>query len=134
VSQAIQYDPVTRTNPHIAPRHNRPSSRRRGPDQATCRTESGFQAAGGYTNQTQNVAALKRARDQDLAVHPGQDIEYVIGDDDKSSRDRFALDHERGEPTTPRTTRRSWSELSRACFHRSGGTAPTSDESSTEHV
>ena len=25
----------------------------------------------GYTQNTQNVAALKRARDQDLAVHPG---------------------------------------------------------------
>jgi len=25
------------------------------------------------TQNTQNVAALKRARDQDLAVHPGQD-------------------------------------------------------------
>jgi len=30
------------------------------------------------------VAALKRARDQDLAVHPGQDIEYVV-DDEKTS-------------------------------------------------
>jgi DNA polymerase I len=43
---------------------------------------------------TQNVAALKRAREQDLAVHPGQDIEYVIVDDEKSSRDRVALAHE----------------------------------------
>ena len=43
---------------------------------------------------TQNVAALKRARDQDLGVHPGQDIEYVVVDDEKSSRDRVALAHE----------------------------------------
>jgi len=30
----------------------------------------------GYSQNTQNVAALKRAREQDLAVYPGQDIEY----------------------------------------------------------
>jgi DNA polymerase I len=48
----------------------------------------------GYTQNTQNVAALKRARDQDLAVHPGQDIEYVVVDDDKNSRERVALAHE----------------------------------------
>jgi len=38
----------------------------------------------GYTQNTQNVAALKRARDQDLAVHPGQDIQYVVDDDEKT--------------------------------------------------
>jgi DNA polymerase I len=43
------------------------------------------------------VAALKRARDQDLAVHPGQDIEYVVVDDEKSSRERVALAHEETE-------------------------------------
>ncbi|WMT10227.1 hypothetical protein NP511_21525 [Natrinema thermotolerans] len=48
----------------------------------------------GYTQNTQNVAALKRAREQELAVHPGQDIEYVVVDDEKSSRDRVALAHE----------------------------------------
>jgi DNA polymerase I len=47
-----------------------------------------------YTQNTQNVAALKRARDHDLSVHPGQDIEYVVVDDEKSSRDRVALVHE----------------------------------------
>ncbi|WP_425498625.1 hypothetical protein [Natrinema salinisoli] len=40
------------------------------------------------------MAALKRARKQDLAVHPGQDIEYAVVDDKKSSRDRVALAHE----------------------------------------
>ena len=40
------------------------------------------------------MAALKRARDQDLAIHPGQDIEYVVVDDEKSSRERVALAHE----------------------------------------
>ncbi len=48
----------------------------------------------GYTQNTQNVAALRRARDQDLAVHPGQDIEYVVVDDEKTSRERVALAHE----------------------------------------
>ena len=55
----------------------------------------------GYTQNTQNVAALKRARDQDLAVHPGQDIEYVVVDDEKSSRDRVALAHEAVEMYDP---------------------------------
>ncbi|SDN48037.1 DNA polymerase I [Haloarchaeobius iranensis] len=40
------------------------------------------------------MAALKRAHDQDLAVHPGQDIEYVVVDDEKTSRERVALAHE----------------------------------------
>lgn len=48
----------------------------------------------GYTQNTRTVAALKRARKQELAVHPGQDIEYVVVDDQKSSRDRVALAHE----------------------------------------
>ncbi|VTT86312.1 Archaeal DNA polymerase I [Halorubrum sp. DM2] len=48
----------------------------------------------GYTQNTQNVAALKRAHDQDLAVHPGQEIEYVVVDDEKNSRERVALAHE----------------------------------------
>jgi DNA polymerase I len=48
----------------------------------------------GYTQNTQNVAALKRARDQNLAINPGQDIEYVVVDDRKSSRERVALAHE----------------------------------------
>ena len=47
-----------------------------------------------YSQNTQNVAALKRAREQDLAVHPGQDIEYVVVDDGKPSRERVALAHE----------------------------------------
>ncbi|OVE82944.1 type B DNA-directed DNA polymerase [Natronolimnobius baerhuensis] len=48
----------------------------------------------GYTQNTQNVAALKRAHDQDVAIHPGQDIEYVVVDDKKTSRERVALAHE----------------------------------------
>ncbi|WP_311170869.1 type B DNA-directed DNA polymerase [Halobellus ordinarius] len=48
----------------------------------------------GYTQRTQNLAALKRARDQGLDIHPGQDVEYVVIDDAKPSRDRVALAHE----------------------------------------
>jgi DNA polymerase I len=55
----------------------------------------------GYSQNTQNVAALKRAREQGLAVHPGQDVEYVVVDDEKSSRDRVALAHENIESYDP---------------------------------
>ena len=48
----------------------------------------------GYTQNTQNVAALKRARNHDLTVHPGQDIEYLVVDGEKTLRDRVALTHE----------------------------------------
>lgn len=47
------------------------------------------------------MAALERARDQDLAVHPGQDIEYVVVNDEKSSRDRTALAYEEIETYDP---------------------------------
>ena len=55
----------------------------------------------GYSQNTQNVAALKRAQDQEIAVHPGQDIEYVVVDDEKSSRDRVALVNEDIESYDP---------------------------------
>ena len=48
----------------------------------------------GYTQYTQNVAALERAREQEISIHPGQDIKYVVVDDEKSSRDRVKLAHE----------------------------------------
>jgi DNA polymerase I len=54
-----------------------------------------------YSQNTQNVAALKRVRDQDLAIHPGQDVEYVVVDDEKSSRERVALAHEEIESYDP---------------------------------
>jgi DNA polymerase I len=47
-----------------------------------------------YSQSTLNVAALERASDQDLPVHPGQDVEYVVVDDAKSSRERVQLAHE----------------------------------------
>ena len=40
------------------------------------------------------MAALKRTRDQGIAVHPGQDIEYIVVDDGKTSLERVALAHE----------------------------------------
>ena len=55
----------------------------------------------GYTRNTQNVAALKRARDQNLAVHPGQDIKYLVVDDEKRSQDRVSLAHEDVESYDP---------------------------------
>ena len=48
----------------------------------------------GYIQYTQDVTALKRGHDRGITVHPGQDIEYVVVDDEKSSRDRVALAHE----------------------------------------
>jgi len=54
-----------------------------------------------HTQYTQNVAALERARDLDLAIHPGQDIEYIVVDDEKESRDRVALPHESIENYDP---------------------------------
>jgi DNA polymerase I len=47
-----------------------------------------------YSQYTTNVAALERARDQGLNIHPGQDVEYIVVDDNKTSRDRVALAHE----------------------------------------
>ena len=48
----------------------------------------------GYTQYTQNVAALERAREQEISIHPGQDIKYVVVDDEKSSHERVKLAHE----------------------------------------
>jgi len=87
----------------------------------------------GYTQNTQNVAALKRARDQDLAVHPGQDIEYVVVDDEKTSRERVALSHEEIESYDSSYYETQLIQLSRAYSHLLTGIGTTSDESSTEH-
>jgi len=50
-----------------------------------------------YTQTTKNVAALERAADLGLEKHPGQDVEYVVVDDEKSGRARVALLHEEPE-------------------------------------
>jgi DNA polymerase I len=43
---------------------------------------------------TQNGTTLKRTRDQYLAFHPGQDIESLIVDDERRSRERVELARE----------------------------------------
>lgn len=50
-----------------------------------------------YTHTTRTVAALERARAQDIAPHPGQRIRYIVVDDAKSTRDRVAFVHEHPE-------------------------------------
>ncbi|MFB6085280.1 MAG: type B DNA-directed DNA polymerase [Halodesulfurarchaeum sp.] len=50
-----------------------------------------------YTRSTRNVAALERSRVQGIDVSPGQDVHYVVVDDEKSSRDRVRLAHEPGD-------------------------------------
>ncbi len=44
-----------------------------------------------YTQTTKNVAALERAADLGLEKHPGQDVAYVVVDDDRDGRARVAL-------------------------------------------
>ncbi|MBP2251117.1 DNA polymerase elongation subunit (family B) [Halarchaeum solikamskense] len=78
----------------------------------------------GYSQNTQNVAALKRAREQELAVHPAR-ISNMWSSTTRNPRETVSPSPtKRSRPTTPRTTKRSWSERSRACSHRSGGTEP----------
>lgn len=50
-----------------------------------------------YSHNTLNVAALQRVHDQDIDVYPGQNIEYVVVNDEKTSRDRVALSHENND-------------------------------------
>ncbi|MFB6196733.1 MAG: type B DNA-directed DNA polymerase [Halobacteriaceae archaeon] len=47
-----------------------------------------------YDRYTRSVAALERARAKDILIHPGQDVKFVVVDDEKSSQDRVALAHE----------------------------------------
>jgi len=44
-----------------------------------------------YGHETRNVAALRRAEDEVGGISPGEDVEYVVVDDEKRSRDRVAL-------------------------------------------
>jgi DNA polymerase I len=83
--------------------------------------------------QSTSAIDLKRAREQDLAVHPGQDIEYVVVDDEKTSRDRVALAHEDIESTIHPTTKPGLSVPSRAFFRRSGGIERISAKNLVRH-
>ncbi|MDH5021827.1 type B DNA-directed DNA polymerase [Halobacterium rubrum] len=44
-----------------------------------------------YGHETRNVAALRRAEDSVGGIAPGEDVEYVVVDDEKASRDRVEL-------------------------------------------
>lgn len=61
------------------------------------------------------MAALKRARDQDLTVHPEQDIEYVVVDNEKDLRERIALAHEELQAYDPTMRRNSFEPLKVYC-------------------
>ncbi|WP_340101843.1 type B DNA-directed DNA polymerase [Salinibaculum salinum] len=47
-----------------------------------------------YDQRTQTVAALQRAADQELPRHAGQDVEYLVVDDSRRSKERVQLAHE----------------------------------------
>lgn len=47
-----------------------------------------------YSQYTQNVAALERADSFDVGIAPGQNVRYLVVDDDKRSRDRVKLEFE----------------------------------------
>jgi DNA polymerase I len=47
--------------------------------------------ADAYAHRTRTVAALERAGDAGFDRHPGQDVRYVVVDDDRTGRDRVAL-------------------------------------------
>ena len=47
-----------------------------------------------YNQYTRNVAALERAADLGIDKHPGENVSYVVVDDEKSSRDRGRLGDE----------------------------------------
>ena len=47
-----------------------------------------------YGRYTRNAAALERAAVQEFTVPPGEDVEYVVVDDDKRSAARVRLAHE----------------------------------------
>jgi len=50
-----------------------------------------------YGHETRNIAALRRAEDEVGGISPGEDVEYVVVDDEKRSRDRVALASEEPE-------------------------------------
>jgi DNA polymerase I len=50
-----------------------------------------------YAADTRNVAALERAARQGLDVSPGEDVEYVVVDDEKRSAERVRLADETGD-------------------------------------
>ena len=57
------------------------------------------QAADDYRGQTRTVAALRRARRRGHPIHPGQDVRFLVVDDDGDTADRVRL----GTEVTPET-------------------------------
>ena len=47
-----------------------------------------------YSQNTRNVAALERAEDLGTNKNPGENVSYVVVDDEKSSSERVRLDSE----------------------------------------
>ncbi len=45
----------------------------------------------GYTQNTQNVATLKQAHDQDVNFYQGQEVGHIVINDNKNSREQVAL-------------------------------------------
>ena len=54
-----------------------------------------------YTRRTRTTAALERALAQGIERSPGQDVTYVVADDETQSRDRVRLSHEDGAAYDP---------------------------------
>jgi DNA polymerase I len=50
-----------------------------------------------YNHETRKVTSLRRPTDKIGGVAPGEDVEYVVVDDAKSSRDRVELGSENPE-------------------------------------
>jgi len=89
-----------------------------------------------YSQSTRNVAALARAEDMGLSKLPGQDVEYVVVDDEKSSRARVALAHEDPDTYDPefyreRAIRAAEAVLSPLGWRRGDVTAALADTSPT---
>lgn len=88
----------------------------------------------GYSQNTQNVAALKRAREQDWQSTRVR-ISSTWSSTTRNPRETGSRwPTRRSSRTIARTTRCSWSELSRAYWHLLTGIGTTSDENSTEHI
>jgi DNA polymerase I len=60
------------------------------PEDLVVRTRAS-KALADYDQRTRTVAALERYADHGVARHPGQDVRYVVVDDDRTDRDRVRL-------------------------------------------
>ena len=65
--------------------------------QRLTRTTQTSKAREEYRQQTRTVAALERRDDEGIAHRPGQDVAYVVVDDERDGRERVRLPHESGD-------------------------------------